>query len=120
MFSDPAEVPSLRYTPTGPPGNPTAEYRSPRKITCVAVRAAPTPVPASYTSVVPAAVPSVLYSRVRPNPDVQKNTAPPYSIMPNGFDEDRPGATSATRTVPSAVPSVFHSSRPLASAVAEK
>ena len=73
----------------------------------------------SFTSTVPASVPSVFHSSLLCTPSsAMKNSVPPTRVKPTGglkkvaSDEHSPGQMSFTSDVPAAVPSLFQSSRP--------
>src|SRR5207302_314352 len=75
----------------------------------------------SFTSVVPASVPSDRHNSAPVWPLSAVNSRPPLNaVRLVGPDEAAPARTSLTRTVPAAVPSVFHSSRPAALSAAAK
>src|SRR3954453_17251716 len=79
----------------------------------------------SFTSIVPAGVPSVFHSSAPAMPSVAAKSIVPFKLMKPFGEEELghepyglelwPGKMSLTSTVPPDVPSVFHSSRPFAS-----
>ena len=70
----------------------------------------------SFTSTVPASVPSLFHSSAPMEPpSALKNSVDPAAVMPDGEEAPVPGLMSLTCTVPASVPSLFHSSAPAAS-----
>src|SRR5439155_5807058 len=112
----PDSVPSLFHKPRPPPlssGRTPPKYKlSPRTI--MFVGASWLPPGNSFTSFVPAGVPSVSYSECdRPSRSARKYVLSLKRVNAKGEDSIEPGSRSATRVVPASVPSVRHSSLPV-------